>query len=164
MDIDIHLSGGTTDIIQGEEKILLVDIYGARGQELRQRARAEGRQWQVKEVLGNTIALNVALLKPNAGDDVYNGAHITSEILSAANLHRPDLILVSCGFDAAAGDDEGFQLSSSGYGTLMTTICKAAPSAACIAVLEGGYKPQIVAEGICAVVRAMAACLEKSHL
>ncbi len=70
-----------------------------------------------------------------------------------------DLFLFSCGFDAAQGDDEGFQLTPAGYGRLVHAVCYSYPYAACIVVLEGGYKPPIVAAGVRAVALALASTL-----
>jgi len=91
VDIDVHFSGGTAELIEGHEEILLVDVFGARGQEVKTFARKQGRQygsissnflffyltilpsnivssrWEWKEVMGNTIAINVALLDDHAG-------------------------------------------------------------------------------------------------
>ncbi len=89
VDIDIHLSGGTSDCVRGVDTILLVDVFGARGQELRARARAEGRNWRVKETFDNTIALNVSLLHSQAGDQVYESAQVCGEICAAATAHKP---------------------------------------------------------------------------
>jgi hypothetical protein len=162
LDVDIHLSGGTSECISQQpedlERILLVDVYGARGQLLRQRAASLGRPWQVREQLQNTIALNVALLHPSAGDAVYLGHHILGEILQQLQQHRPDLVLVSCGFDAAQGDDEGFALSPAGYGQILREVCCAAgPLVPVLVALEGGYKPPIVEQCVREVVAALVA-------
>ena len=50
------------------DRIFLVDVYGAMGQDLLARARAEGRRWRVTEVIPRGVAVNVALLHPEAGD------------------------------------------------------------------------------------------------
>jgi len=43
---------------------------------------------------------------------------------------RPQLVLVSAGFDSAAGDEEGFALTPSGYAALLTALRDTAATAA----------------------------------
>jgi hypothetical protein len=50
------------------DRLFLVDIYGAQGQDLLARAKAQGRTWQVVEDIPHGVAVNVALLHPSAGD------------------------------------------------------------------------------------------------
>eukprot|EP01133_Synstelium_polycarpum_P010735 gene10735-12495_t len=159
IDLDIHLSGGTSDCIKDDERILLVDIYGARGQEIRTMARSQGRTWQVKECFDNTIALNVSLIDSAAGDNVYLGDQVLGETVAALKSHQPNVILFSIGFDSCAGDDEGFQLTAHGYGQFIKSVCESSPQTPVIGVLEGGYKPPLVANGVKQVSLAMASSI-----
>ncbi|EFA79720.1 hypothetical protein PPL_07411 [Heterostelium album PN500] len=161
VDLDIHLSGGTSDCIKGDDNILLVDVYGARGQEIRTMARLQGRSWQVRESFDNTVAINVSLIDSSAGDHVYLGDQVLGEVLSAVNSHQPNLILFSIGFDSCAGDDEGFEFTANGYGQFIQTVCESAATNGIpvIGVLEGGYKPQIVEKGVRQVSLAMASTI-----
>jgi acetoin utilization deacetylase AcuC-like enzyme len=79
---------------------------------------------------------------------------------AAWDAHAPDLVLLSCGFDAAKGDQEGFRVTPACYGEMVARLCcRAGPSAAAVvAVLEGGYQPRLVREGAACVMRAL-----KSH-
>lgn len=122
--------------------------------------------------MDNTTAINVALIDPHAGsfdtplysksgseltetisgDQVYLGPQVLGQILAAISSHNPGVILVSLGFDAAQGDDEGFTLSSSGYGKIITEISRAAGSLCRVFIaLEGGYKPDLIKAGVEAV-------------
>lgn len=49
----------------------MFDVFGARGHEVLQFAQSQGRRWEVTEVMGNTTAINVALLKENAGAPLF---------------------------------------------------------------------------------------------
>lgn len=94
----------------------------------------------------------------HTGDAVYLGDAVLGEITRVINSHLPNLILVSCGFDAAEGDDEGFKVTPSGYGRLFAAICAAAAdSTRIVAVLEGGYVPAVVGKCVKEVALALAA-------
>jgi acetoin utilization deacetylase AcuC-like enzyme len=164
LDLDIHFSGGTVDIFRGAEmhepaghlweNVKVVDVFGARGQPLRNRARAEGRRWAVHEELDNALAVNVALLASNAGDDVYLGDDVWGRVEREIRNFLPHLLLISAGFDGARGDDEGFELTSSGYHELISR-CVEATHCPIVMALEGGYKPRIVAACVAACVCAL---------
>jgi len=69
----------------------------------------------------------------------------------------PDVVLVSAGFDAMRGDPlGGFTLEPEHYAALTTRLRERAPAAALVGVMEGGYIPARLAEGVAAHVRALA--------
>jgi acetoin utilization deacetylase AcuC-like enzyme len=172
IDLDVHFCGGTAEIVRGGvpldmddagahvlRAIHLVDVYDARGQELRSRARRAGRAWDVVECTENVTCVNVALLDPAAGDDVYLGAVVQGAIAAAFEAHAPDLVLVSLGLDAAAGDYEGFGVTPSGYRGLLRAIgalC-GARHAGLVVALEGGYECGAIGAGIAECMRACCA-------
>ena len=171
VDLDIHFSGGTVEIIRGApisdppgrllSCIAAVDVYGARGQELRTRARKEGRAWRVIETTENATCINVGLLDAAAGDDIYLSDAVLGEIMRQWDAHSPDVVLVSLGLDAMRGDDEGFQLSAAGVGALsraMASRCRtqpANPGPAIVIALEGGYKLDNLRDAAPSVMRAL---------
>ncbi|BDG02121.1 histone deacetylase family protein [Anaeromyxobacter oryzae] len=73
---------------------------------------------------------------------------------------RPDVVLVSAGFDLLAGDPQGgLALEPADLHALTTVLLSRAAAAGCTrvaAVLEGGYVPARVAAGVLAVARALA--------
>lgn len=188
VDLDVHFSGGTVEILRGASlcsptagplvpNAVIIDIYGARGQELRSRAQRDGRRWEIIEKTENATCINVALLDPAAGDSVYLSDAVLGEVMRRWDAHNPDLVLVSLGFDALVGDDEGFQLSAAGMGAFvgaMSSRCKShcgdlsytcssesvdpasrSPVPALIVVLEGGYKLPLLREAAGHVMRAL---------
>mmetsp|Transcript_21854 Transcript_21854/g.54941 ORF Transcript_21854/g.54941 Transcript_21854/m.54941 type:complete len:485 (+) Transcript_21854:72-1526(+) len=137
VDWDVHFSGGSAEIVSqcatadggGVGPLRMVDVFGARGQEVYQHARREGRRWQVLERIRNVVCVNVALLDRRAGDAVYLGAEVWPQVERAFAELRPQLVLVSCGLDAARGDCEGFQVSAYGFGEMtrrLVLLCRAA--------------------------------------
>ena len=70
---------------------------------------------------------------------------------------RPDVVLVSAGFDSLAGDPlGGFTLEPEDLAQCATELRRRAAPAPVIAVLEGGYRLDRLAAGAAAVVRALA--------
>jgi len=71
---------------------------------------------------------------------------------------KPELILVSCGFDAAIGDPlGGLEVSPLGYGYMAGVL--ASLDIPLVVMLEGGYFLESVAQGAAFVLRAL---IEKS--
>jgi acetoin utilization deacetylase AcuC-like enzyme len=69
----------------------------------------------------------------------------------------PGLIVVSAGFDAMRGDPlGGFTLEPEHYAGLTHRLRERVPAAPLVGVMEGGYIPDRLAEGVAAHVRALA--------
>ncbi len=69
----------------------------------------------------------------------------------------PELILVSAGFDAMRGDPlGGFTLEPVHYAELTRRLRERLPTAPIVGMLEGGYDPPRLAEGVAAHVAALA--------
>ena len=72
--------------------------------------------------------------------------------------HTPDLVLVSCGFDAGAGEQEGFNVTPTCFGTLVSRLCaRAGPAVPVVVVLEGGYEPALLTAAAAQVMGALLA-------
>ncbi|HET7590770.1 MAG TPA: histone deacetylase [Solirubrobacterales bacterium] len=68
----------------------------------------------------------------------------------------PDLVILSAGYDSLAGDPlGGFTLEPADFATLTTRIRDRFPDAPVVGVLEGGYAPERLADGVVATVGAM---------
>jgi histone deacetylase 6 len=84
------------------------------------------------------------------GDAEYLAA-FDRVLLPIARTFAPELVLVSCGFDAAAGDPlGGMRLSAAGYAAMTQRLCAMAGGRIVLA-LEGGYN-------LGAISAAAAAC------
>ncbi len=125
LDWDVHHGNGTEALVQGDESILFVSLH----------------QWPFYPGTGGpgTSAGNVVNvpLSAGSGDGAYLAAY--DELVEPAiAAFAPDLLLVSCGFDAHEADPLG--------GMLVTRngFCELARRAAGLgvrtaALLEGGY-------------------------
>ncbi|OLC05558.1 MAG: hypothetical protein AUH42_07370 [Gemmatimonadetes bacterium 13_1_40CM_70_11] len=70
---------------------------------------------------------------------------------------RPDLLLISAGFDSLAGDPlGGFTLEPEDMAFWTTALRERSGSVPIVALLEGGYRLDLLAAGVRAVVRALA--------
>ncbi len=107
----------------------------------------------VQETGGNNApgrTLNVPW-PPGMGDAEYLAA-FDRVLMPIAQSFRPDLVLVSSGFDAAEGDLLGQMLiTTQGYAAMTERLCRLAGGRVVLA-LEGGYN-------LDAISRAAAACL-----
>jgi acetoin utilization deacetylase AcuC-like enzyme len=84
-------------------------------------------------------------------------ADLWAAIEAATAGWTPDLVLVSAGFDAMRGDPlGGFTLEPPHYADLTRRLRERLPRAPIVGLLEGGYAPARLAEGVAAHVAALA--------
>jgi acetoin utilization deacetylase AcuC-like enzyme len=78
-------------------------------------------------------------------------------IVAATSAWAPAIILVSAGFDAMRGDPlGGFTLEPAHYGELTRRLRERLPEVPVVGLLEGGYVPARLADGVLAHVLALA--------
>ena len=125
LDWDVHHGNGTQDEFWDDEGVLFISIH----------------QWPFYPGSGgpgegNATTLNVPLAA-GAGDDEYL-ERLEEVVEPAIRAFEPKLLLVSAGFDAAAGDPiGGMSLSEAGFRELGRHASGLAERLAL--VLEGGY-------------------------
>lgn len=94
-------------------------------------------------------------------------ARFTSELQAFANRIKPQLILISAGFDAHRKDPIGsLGLESEDFATLSDVVCEIAAvhcQGKIVSVLEGGYDPAALAESVQAHYRQLQAAGKQSH-
>ncbi len=151
VDWDVHHGNGTQHMFESDAGVLFFSTHqfpffpgtGA----VEEAGTGEGR--------GFTI--NVPLPAGRRDDD-YNA--IFEELLApVAESFRPELVLVSAGFDAHRDDPlGGMALSDRGFATLCATARRIAETHAggkLVLVLEGGYDLAGLARGVHACVRVL---------
>lgn len=135
VDFDLHHGNGTEDIVFGDERILYFSTHQSPfypGTGLASR--------------GNCI--NVPL-SYGTSDEEYMKI-LETEMVPAINAFKPDVIGLSAGFDAYIKDFNflnpagGFQLTLKSY-QMIRDIINPYPH---FAVLEGGYNPESIKEGV----------------
>ena len=147
VDWDLHHGNGTQHSFEDDPAILYFSTHqypfypgtGAIGEVGRGPAR--GRTVNVPWPAG-------------MGDAEYLAA-FDRVLLPIARAFDPQLVLVSCGFDAAEGDLlGGMQLSAEGYAALTGRVSSLAGGRVVLA-LEGGYNLQAIAAAAAAVTRVL---------
>ena len=106
---------------------------------------------------GEGATLNIPM-PAGCGDTEYTGA-LQRLLVPAARAFRPEIILVSCGFDAHRADPlASMEISAEGF-LQMTRTVRALAEDLCGGrigfVLEGGYAPTSLFEGTASLLRAL---------
>jgi len=150
-DWDLHHGNGTQDIFYADPQVLFVDthceapFYPGTGL-----IEETGRD------AGEGYNLNVPL--PHGSGTAAMLAAVDAIIAPAAAAFRPDLVLVSAGFDCHR-NDQAFTMDEAGFGELAAALCRIADAQAggrLVVLLEGGYNAESLAASTHAVVGAMA--------
>lgn len=151
VDFDVHHGNGTQAITESDPDILFVSthqhgIYPGTG------------HWsEAGSGAGAGSVVNVPL-PAGAGDGAFG--LIAARVLGPlAHRHRPDLILVSAGFDAHWRDPlAGLQLSITGYHSLTLSLISLARdhgAGRIVFLTEGGYDPEVVSDAASAVLAGL---------
>jgi len=147
VDWDLHHGNGTQHTFEEDADVLYFSTHqypfypGTGAVEEVGRGAARGR------------TVNVAW-PAGMGDAEYVAA-FDRILLPIARSFDPQLVLVSCGFDAAAGDLlGGMRLSADGYAALTRRLLELAGGKVVLA-LEGGYNLEAIAAAGAAVTRVL---------
>jgi acetoin utilization deacetylase AcuC-like enzyme len=148
VDWDVHHGNGTQDAFYETDKVLFCSVhqwplYPGTGSASE---RGAGR--------GAGYTINVPLAA-GANDDAYREV-FDQLILPAANAFRPQIVLISAGFDAHANDPlAGMQVTERGFASLARRVVGIAAEHAngrVVAFLEGGYDPPALAASVVATL------------
>ena len=151
LDWDVHHGNGTQEIFWRDESVLYVSTHqyplwpgtGAANE------TGDGR--------GAGATLNCPLA-PGGGEKEYLEA-FRERILPALSTYRPDLLMISAGFDAHRLDPlANMNLEETSFALFTRMLCDVlAPSTKCgiVSVLEGGYDLKALAQSVEAHVREM---------
>jgi acetoin utilization deacetylase AcuC-like enzyme len=151
VDWDVHHGNGTQDIFYADPSVLFCSVhqwplYPGTG-----RADETG----VDEAEGTTMNFP---FPPGTGRREILGA-VRGTLLPAAKEYRPDLVLISAGFDSRAGDPLGrFTLADEDFAALTEVAMEVADHSAggrLVSVLEGGYNLAGLASAAAAHVAAL---------
>jgi acetoin utilization deacetylase AcuC-like enzyme len=149
-DWDVHHGNGTNDIFHSSPEVLFVSIHesplypgsGAAGD-----AGSDGGE-------GFTVNLPVP---PGTGDEAYRSLadHVVAPLLGE---YRPQLVLISAGYDAHREDPLADCLvTEDGFAAMAATVRRAADSvgAPLGCVLEGGYALGALGRSVAATMAAL---------
>lgn len=135
VDYDVHHGNGTQWIFYDDPRVLYVSTHQYPFYP------GTGAATDVGAGAGAGFTVNVPL-EAGAGDADYD--HVYREVVEPVlESYRPELLLLSAGFDAHANDPLGGMLVSTAGYTLMTVRLQAVSDRYCegrmVAVTEGGY-------------------------
>ena len=145
IDWDVHHGNGTQALMEQDPTIRYVSLHqypwypgtGAADE------RGVGNVFNVPRGPGKSASLYV-------GD-------LWAAVVAATMSWAPDVVFISAGFDAMKGDPlGGFTLEPEHYAEWTTRLREHLPSTPIVGLMEGGYTPQRLAEGVASHVRALA--------
>ena len=147
LDWDVHHGNGTQHIFEDDATVLYISLHqypfypgtGSRGE------KGMGA--------GKGCTLNIPL-PAGAGEERYLEA-FAEEIVPALENFRPELLLISAGFDAHRDDPlGGMRLTEESFAEFTRLVKEVAPV---VSVLEGGYNLEALAMSVVAHVGEMIA-------
>lgn len=145
LDWDVHHGNGTQHIFEEDPTILYCSLHqypfypgtGARSE------RGTGK--------GEGFTVNIPM-PAGTGETQYLAA-LCDEILPALHAFKPELLLLSAGFDAHRDDPlAGMKLTEDSFSTMTRLVRRAAPI---VSVLEGGYNLDALARSVERHLRAL---------
>jgi acetoin utilization deacetylase AcuC-like enzyme len=159
VDLDVHHGNGTQAIFYGDPSVCFISFH-------QYPFWPPDTGWYLEDGAGDGKGCNINIPLPaGTGDRGYLKAW-DALVAPVALEYRPDLILVSAGYDAHQDDPLGQQqLSTSGYRLLyrclrmIAQLCEA--KVACL--LEGGYNTRALAQAVSATVSVLG-CADSKRL
>ncbi len=153
VDFDVHHGNGTQALFYEDPTVFYVSLHQF------PHYPGTGREEEVGSGPGQGFTRNFPF-PPGAPESAWLDA-FAHDLPAIAADFRPDLLLVSAGFDAHRDDPLAHQnLTTEGYAAIGASLAGIA-SRHCrgrmVVVLEGGYHLRALAEGVEAVIRAMLA-------
>ena len=144
IDWDVHHGNGTQALVETDPTVRYVSLH--------QYPWYPGTGAADERGVGNVFNVPRGPGKPPA---LYVG-DLWAAIVAATTHWTPDLVLVSAGFDAMAGDPlGGFTLEPEHYADLTDRLRHRLSKVPIVGMLEGGYRPERLAEGVLAHLRAL---------
>ena len=144
IDWDVHHGNGTQALVETDPTIRYVSLH--------QYPWYPGTGAADERGVGNVFNVPRGPGKPAS---LYVG-DLWAAIVAATTDWRPDLVLLSAGFDALAGDPlGGFTLEPEHYAEWTTRLRHHLPSTPIVGLMEGGYVPARLAEAVVSHLRAL---------
>ncbi|WP_273206058.1 histone deacetylase [Marinobacter subterrani] len=151
IDWDAHHGNGTQDIFWAEPDVLFFDTHCAAPF-----YPGSGHIEEIGEGLGEGFTINVPL--PETSGDVAFEKVFREILVPAADYFKPDLVLVSAGFDPHR-NDMALNLTYDGF-RMITRIVQDIADTHCegrlVFALEGGYNLTSLSHGVHAVLETLA--------
>jgi len=145
VDWDVHHGNGTQAMVEHEPRTHFVSLH--------QWPWYPGTGAATERGVGNCFNLPMPPGLPPATyvESLWRGVE------RATTGWQPDIVLISAGYDAMRGDPlGGFTLEPDHYATWTERLRERFPAVPIVALMEGGYAPSRLADGVVATVNALA--------
>ena len=149
LDWDVHHGNGTQDIFYANGEVLYLSVHQSPFYPGTGAAREVGE--------GNARGFTVNVPLPaRSGEDLYAEA-FAGLLVPVLSEFRPDLLVISAGYDAHVADPlGGMRLESASFGRFaagLTYLAREVGSAPLALVLEGGYNLNALTESVAATIK-----------
>jgi acetoin utilization deacetylase AcuC-like enzyme len=153
VDFDVHHGNGTQDLFYGNSQVNYFSIHQF------PHYPGSGAKFERGEAEGEGATLNVPLASGSGDTEVI--AAFQDQLLPWADEKRPEILLISAGFDAHKYDPlSGLCVTTDGFrrmAAMMKQIAEKHCAGRWVASLEGGYHLKSLGESIRAFLEGMAA-------
>jgi acetoin utilization deacetylase AcuC-like enzyme len=142
VDFDVHHGNGTQDIFEGRENLLYISTH-------------QSPHYPGTGSRQENLARNIHNVPLRSGTDHESYLRVfEDEVLPQLNAFRPDILLVSAGFDAHVADPlGGLALTETTYhwlGKKLKEVADRHCEGRLLSVLEGGYNLDVLGDSIAA--------------
>jgi acetoin utilization deacetylase AcuC-like enzyme len=145
VDWDVHHGNGTQALVESDPSIRYVSLH--------QYPWYPGTGAADERGVGNIFNVPRG---PGQPPQLYVG-DLWAAVVAATTHWSPEIVLISAGFDAMAGDPlGGFTLEPEHYTDLTLRLRDRLPGVSIVGLLEGGYIPRRLALGVAAHLRGLA--------
>lgn len=153
VDFDVHHGNGTQAAFEDDPSVLFISLH----QHPDTLYPGTGHAYETGDGPGRGTTLNLPM-SPGSGDSHYTSA-IEQKVLPAIDRFKPQMLLISAGFDAHAEDPLAhIQLTDDGFEQITRQLISAANThcdGRVISVLEGGYNLVTLARSVVRHLQAM---------
>ncbi|KAG4030058.1 hypothetical protein MFRU_013g00820 [Monilinia fructicola] len=159
VDWDIHHGNGTQNMFYDDPNVLYISIhvydngnfYPGQPDDL---SIPDGNNDKVGRGAGLGKNVNIGWASQGMGDGEYMAA-FQKIVMPIAQEYDPDLVIISAGFDAAAGDELGGCFVSPGCYSHMTHMLMSLAGGKVAVCLEGGYNLSAISRSALAVAKTL---------
>jgi acetoin utilization deacetylase AcuC-like enzyme len=144
IDFDVHHGNGTQDIFYSDPEVLYISTHqwGI--------FPGTGARMEIGKGDGQGTTINIPF-PAGVGENGFNSA-FDKIVIPALHSFKPDLLLVSAGYDAHINDPlAGLQMTDQGYYQITSKLVEASEKLCrgrLMMVLEGGYNPDALSGSI----------------
>ena len=137
VDFDVHHGNGTQAALEADPSVLFISLH----QDPRTCYPGSGHDYETGTGAGAGTTLNLPM-EPGSGDDAYLRV-FHARVLPALDAFKPQMLLISAGFDAHRDDPLAqINLSEEAFGAMTELLVQSAnvhTGGRILSTLEGGY-------------------------